>query len=244
MHVRDFLEAAAPEPSQAIDAPALVRAATVPRQRRWLAWLTAGIAAIGASFAAGTQLAPTGQETVIDVRPTPTTTPSPSTTSAFTDPAASTSATSAMSAGAALQPGFGGTAPQSPSSPTASRAQSTSEATTSTTAPWGPWSPPPEPEPGPPPEGCYLDYSEYGPCSYVATQEAGVASGWARWHVRIERGSEVIELDATDDADWCIPIGVVQPGDRVTAWKDDDPTALGAPRGPLAVGPRVGQGCP
>ena len=77
----------------------------------------------------------------------------------------------------------------------------------------------------------------------MARQPAGGVSSWLRWHIRIERGAEVIELDASTHPEWCVPDGTIRPGDRVTAWKDRDPYAFGTPRGQLSVGPRAGR-CP
>ena len=233
--IREFLRAAAPLPAQPVDAAALVRGASRRSWHRWVTWVGGVLVAVGAT-AGGSQLVPAGDGGV-DVRAAVTT----STTAA---PVAGPTTTSTTTTWRVAPP------------PTARPTAATSGAgtTPASTLVVPPVSAPPgagsanllevQPDSGQESEspdsrmeGCDLDYDEYGPCSYVATRPAGAGSSWLRWHVRIERGSQVIELDASTHPEWCVPEGTILAGDRVTAWKDRDPSAFGAPRGRLSVGP-------
>jgi hypothetical protein len=235
-HIRQFLADAAPEPSVAVDAAALVRQARRRVWRRGMAWGAGLVAVVVGAGGGWAQLAPAG-DTAPDaalvrlpvdheprVEPVDANesgaTAGAAGASAATRPGGSTASTSDGAGGTSAAAGVG----RAPAEPVAG-----SGATELTVAE----------EVAPTGEGCAVRNGER--CSYVA-EHAGGYRGYGVYEIDIERNGQTTRY-VTPPEDQakpypCRDVGFIQPGDRVTvSIPENPPTTQATVRGPVTGKP-------
>ncbi|HUP84790.1 MAG TPA: hypothetical protein VM143_03890 [Acidimicrobiales bacterium] len=234
-HVRDFLTAAAPEPSRPIDAAAVVRRARSSTWQRGVAWGAGVVAAILAAGGGWAQLAPAGPEggtsqEAAHVRGPEIAASGARSSSGREIPVAARFASEQRGAPANGSAGIREAAPANGAAP---------ESQAGDDADFGPsWSF--SRQPSKDSEGCSARTGEVESCTYVATRPGGYRAG-GTYRIVIERDGQtaVYDTPAEDQpkGNPCRDVGFILPGDRVTVsvppapeqWPSESPNVTTQP---------------